>query len=73
RGDGKLDEARRAYERALDIDDDYAPALFDLGVLYMDFDKDAAKAKSYLTQYSQSGDATDAKRADAQARLKELK
>jgi superkiller protein 3 len=73
RGDGKLDEARRAYERALDIDDDYAPALFDLGVLYMDFDKDAAKAKDYLTQYTQSGDATDAKRQDAQDRLKELK
>jgi len=73
RGDGKLDEARRAYERALDIDDDYAPALFDLGVLYMDFDKDAAKAKDYLTQYTQSGDATDAKRQDAQSRLKELK
>jgi superkiller protein 3 len=72
RGDGKLDEARRAYERALDIDDGYAPALFDLGVLYMDFDKDAAKAKTYLTQYAQSGDATDAKRQEAQARLKEL-
>jgi superkiller protein 3 len=72
RGDGKLDEARRAYERALDIEDDYAPALFNLGVLYMDFDKDKAKAKDYLTQYTQSGDATDAKRQEAQARLKEL-
>jgi tetratricopeptide (TPR) repeat protein len=72
RGDGKLDEARRAYERALDIDDDYAPALFDLGVLYMDFDKDPKKAKDYLTQYTQSGDATDAKRQEATARLKEM-
>jgi len=72
RGDGKLDEARRAYERALDIEDDYAPALFNLGVLYMDFDKDKAKAKDFLTQYTQSGDATDAKRQEAQARLKEL-
>ncbi|HVU49258.1 MAG TPA: tetratricopeptide repeat protein [Polyangia bacterium] len=72
RGDGKLDEARRAYERALDIEDDYAPALFDLGVLYMDFDKDAKKARDFLTQYTQSGDATDAKRQEAQARLKEL-
>jgi superkiller protein 3 len=72
RGDGKLDEARRAYERALDIEDDYAPALFDLGVLYMDFDKDKKKAKDFLTQYTQSGDATDAKRQEAQARLKEL-
>ena len=72
RGDGKLDEARRAYERALDIEDDYAPALFNLGVLYMDFDKDTKKAKDFLTQYTQSGDATDAKRQEAQARLKEL-
>jgi tetratricopeptide (TPR) repeat protein len=73
RGDGKLDEARRAYERALDIDDDYAPALFNLGILYMDFDKNPAKAKDYLTQYTQSGDATDAKRQEATSRLKELK
>jgi tetratricopeptide (TPR) repeat protein len=72
RGDGKLDEARRAYERALDIEDDYAPALFNLGVLYMDFDKDKTKAKNFLTQYTQSGDATDAKKQEAQARLKEL-
>jgi tetratricopeptide (TPR) repeat protein len=72
RGAGKLDEARRAYERALDLEDDYAPALFDLGVLYMDFDKDKAKAKTYLTQYMQSGDATDAKRKEAENRLKEL-
>jgi tetratricopeptide (TPR) repeat protein len=72
RGDGKLDQARRAYERALDIDPDYAPALFNLGVLYMDFDKDKTKAKDFLTQYAQSGDATDAKRQEVTARLKEL-
>jgi tetratricopeptide (TPR) repeat protein len=72
RGDGQLDKARRAYERALDIEPDYAPALFNLGVLYMDFDKDKAKAKDYLTQYTQSGDATDAKRQEATNRLKEL-
>jgi len=72
RGAGRLDEARRAYERALDIEEDYAPALFNLGVLYMDFDKDKAKAKTFLTQYAQSGDATDAKKQEAEARLKEL-
>jgi superkiller protein 3 len=72
RGDGKLDQARRAYERALDIEDEYAPALFNLGVLYMDFDKDKAKAKDFLTRYTQSGDATDAKLKEAQARLKEM-
>jgi tetratricopeptide (TPR) repeat protein len=73
RGDGKLDQARKAYERALDIEPDYAPALFNLGVLYMDFDKDKVKAKDFLTQFTQSGDASDAKRQEAQARLKELK
>ncbi|HEY2728781.1 MAG TPA: tetratricopeptide repeat protein [Polyangia bacterium] len=72
RGAGKLDEARRAYERALDIEEDYAPALFNLGVLYMDFDKDKAKAKTFLTQYAASGDATDGKRQEAEARIKEL-
>lgn len=73
RGDGKLDIARRAYERALDIEPDYPPALYDLGVLYMDFDKDKVKAKDYLTQFVQAVDASDGKRADAEARLKELK
>jgi tetratricopeptide (TPR) repeat protein len=72
RGDGKLDQARRAYERALDIEDEYAPALFNLAVLYMDYDKDKTKAKDFLTRYTQSGDATDAKIKEAQARLKEL-
>jgi len=38
----------------------------------MDFDKDKVKAKDYLTQFTQAGDATDAKRQEAQARLKEL-
>jgi len=73
RGDGKLDLARKAYERALDIEPDYPPALYNLGVLYMDFDKDAVKAKDYLTQFTKNVDQTDPKRPDAEARLKELK
>ena len=73
RGDGKLDLARKAYERALDIEPDYPPALYDLGVLYMDFDKDAAKAKDYLNKYLQVVGKDDARRADAQSRLKEMK
>jgi tetratricopeptide (TPR) repeat protein len=73
RGDGKLDEARKAYERALDIEPDYPPALYDLGVLYMDFDKDPAKAKTFLTQYMQAVGKDDARHADAESRLKELK
>ncbi len=73
RGDGKFDLARKAYERALDIEPDYPPALYNLGVLYMDFDKVPAKAKDYLTQYTQAVGNDDAKRADAVSRLKELK
>jgi Flp pilus assembly protein TadD len=73
RGDGKLDLARRAYDRALDIEPDYPPALYNLGVLYMDFDKDPVKAKSFFGQYLQVATAKDAKRADVESRLKELK
>ncbi|HEY7376978.1 MAG TPA: tetratricopeptide repeat protein, partial [Polyangia bacterium] len=73
RGDGKFDLARKAYERALDIEPDYPPALYNLGVLYMDFDKVPAKAKDYLTQYTQAVGNDDPKRADAVSRLKELK
>ena len=73
RGEGKFDLARKAYERALDIEPDYPPALYDLGVLYMDFDKVPAKAKELLTQYLQAVGKDDARRADVEARLKELK
>ena len=73
RGDGKFDQARKAYERALDIEPDYPPALYDLGVLYMDFDKDPAKAKDLLGQYLQAVGKDDSRRPDAEARLKELK
>ena len=73
RGDGKFDLARKAYERALDIEPDYPPALYDLGVLYMDFDKDPKKAKDFLTQYAEAAGKNDPKRPDVESRLKELK
>jgi tetratricopeptide (TPR) repeat protein len=72
RGEGKLDLARRAYERALDIEPDYPAALWNLAILYMDYDKDKVKAKDYLAQFKSVADSTDPKRADADARLKEL-
>ena len=40
RGDAKWDESRRAYETALELEPEHAPALYDLGILYMEFDKD---------------------------------
>ena len=55
RGDGKFDLARKAYERALDIEPDYPPALYNLGVLYMDFDKEPVKAKDFLTPVPAGG------------------
>jgi tetratricopeptide (TPR) repeat protein len=72
RGDGKLDLARRAYESALDIEPDYPPALWNLAILYMDYDKDKVKAKEYFNQFKQVADAADPKRQDADVRLKEL-
>jgi Tfp pilus assembly protein PilF len=72
RGEGKLDLARRAYERALDIEPDYPAALWNLAILYMDYDKDKVKAKDYLAQFKSVADSTDPKRPDADARLKEL-
>jgi tetratricopeptide (TPR) repeat protein len=72
RGDSKLDLARKAYERALDVEPDYPPALWDLGLLYMDYDKDKVKAKDYLTQFIKAAEASDPRLPDAQARLKEL-
>jgi hypothetical protein len=43
-----------------------------LAILYMDYDKDKVKAKDYLAQFKSVADSTDPKRADADARLKEL-
>jgi tetratricopeptide (TPR) repeat protein len=72
RGDGKWDEARRAYETALEIEPEHAPALYDLGLLYMEFDKDPAKAISSFSQFIEISDEDDPRRKDATQRLKDL-
>jgi Flp pilus assembly protein TadD len=72
RGDGKLDEARRAYEKALEIEPEHAPALYDLGLLYMEFDKDPIKARAAFTQFVEVADSDDPRRKDATERLKDL-
>jgi Tfp pilus assembly protein PilF len=72
RGEGKFDLARKSYERALDIEPDYPPALYNMGVLYMDFDKVPAKAKDFLTQFMQAVPTTPVARR-RKSRLKELK
>lgn len=65
--------ARKAYERALDLRPDYAPALFNLAVLYMDFEPDKNKARENLILFRKVAAANDPRRPDALARLKELK
>jgi Flp pilus assembly protein TadD len=73
RGHKQLDAAAQAYERALTLQPDFAPALYNLGVLYMDFLSDKKKARESLQLYRKVAPANDPKLADARTRLKELK
>jgi Flp pilus assembly protein TadD len=73
RGLKRFDEARAAYEKALTLRPEHSSALYDLGVLYMDFQQDKAKARETLTRYRKLAAPSDPKRADAAARLRELK
>ncbi|HXU80941.1 MAG TPA: tetratricopeptide repeat protein [Polyangia bacterium] len=73
RGQKRFDEARAAYERALAARPNHPPALYDLGILYMDFQQNKDKARENLTLYRKLAGPHDPKRADAAARLKELK
>jgi tetratricopeptide (TPR) repeat protein len=72
RGRGKIEEAQRAYDHALEIDPEAPDALYDLGVLYMDFKKDPQRAYKRLTEFVKAAPASHGKRADAEARIKEL-
>jgi Tfp pilus assembly protein PilF len=73
RGEKRFDDARQAYERALTLRPEHGPALYDLGVLFMDFQQDKERARETLTRYRKLAAPSDPKRADAIARLKELK
>jgi tetratricopeptide (TPR) repeat protein len=73
RGLKRFDDARAAYERALALRPEHPPALYDLGVLYMDFQQDKAKARETLARYRKLAPLGDPKRADAIARLRELR
>ncbi|HEY4187151.1 MAG TPA: tetratricopeptide repeat protein [Polyangia bacterium] len=72
RGENKLDDARRAYEKALEIEPEHQAALYDLGIFYMEFDKDPVKARDYFTQFLDAADDDDARHKDATQRLKDL-
>mgnify|MGYP006175257281 CR=1 FL=1 len=67
------DRARDAYERALELRADYPPALFNLGVLYMDFLPDKKKAREHLILYRKVAPTRDPRQKDAEARLRELR
>jgi Flp pilus assembly protein TadD len=76
RGQKRFEKAREEYERALEIVPDYPAALFNLGVLFLDFINDKKKAASYLILYRKVAPASDprarAKSDEALARLKEI-
>jgi len=72
RGDNKLDDARRAYEKALELEPEHTAALFDLGIFYMEFDKDPVKAREYFTQFLDAADEDDPRHKDVTQRLQDL-
>jgi tetratricopeptide (TPR) repeat protein len=72
RGRGSLDAAGRAFEHALELDPAAPDALYDLGVLYMDFKKDKTKAQGRLEEFLKVAPDKHPRRANAEARLKEI-
>jgi Tfp pilus assembly protein PilF len=75
RGEGKFEAAQKAYEKALAADPNgpaAADALFNLGVLHMDFLKQPAKARARFDEYLKKAAANHPRHADAEARMREL-
>jgi tetratricopeptide (TPR) repeat protein len=73
RGRGNLDAAARAYGKAIELVPDLPDALYDFGVLEMDFRRDNAKAKQYFEQFLKAAGDTHSKRADATERMGRMK
>jgi Flp pilus assembly protein TadD len=72
RGHGNFDAAERAFERALEIDPDDPDSLYDLAVLHMEWKKAPERARNELARFLKVAPTQHDKRADAQARRKEL-
>jgi tetratricopeptide (TPR) repeat protein len=72
RGLGHMEQAERAFERALDVDPAAPDALYDLGILYMDFKKDLVRARDRFAEFVKVAPSSHPRRADGEARLKEL-
>ncbi|HEY7956585.1 MAG TPA: tetratricopeptide repeat protein [Polyangia bacterium] len=72
RGSGDLPAAKRAYEHALTLEPSQPDALYDLGVLAMDFTRRPAEAEKQLAAFLKVAPAAHPKRADAESRMKDL-
>ncbi len=72
RGAVNLQNAEHAFQKALELDPDSADALYDLGVLEMDFEKQPGRARVELEKFAKAAPQGHPKRADAESRLKEL-
>jgi Tfp pilus assembly protein PilF len=75
RGQRHFDAAQRAYEKALAAQPTgsaAADALFNLVVLQMDFKKDKERARARLDEYMKIAGPQHSRRADAEARAREL-
>ena len=72
RGLGQLERAQTFFDKALELDPTAPDALFDLAVLYMDFKKEKSKAEVKLNEFLKVAPDKHPRRADAEARLKEL-
>jgi tetratricopeptide (TPR) repeat protein len=72
RGQAKYDLAKATWERVLKVAPMHPDALFNLGVLEMDFLENEAGARSFLARFAQSAPDDHPRAKDAQARLKEI-
>jgi tetratricopeptide (TPR) repeat protein len=72
RGLGRFDPAAHAFEKALELEPTHADALYDLGVLFMDFKKDKTKAQMKLSEFLKLAPLKHPRRSDAESRMKEL-
>jgi tetratricopeptide (TPR) repeat protein len=72
RGQGKYDKAKTTWESVLAAAPNQPDALYDLGVLAMDFTRDEETARKHLARYLHVAPEDHPKRKDAEGRLKEL-
>jgi Flp pilus assembly protein TadD len=72
RGLGDVDKARNVWERVLKQAPAHPDALYNLGVLHMEFQRDENKARDYLNRFVDAASDDHPRKKDAQARLSQL-